>query len=258
MFILTEAQRRQWTTHGWLLLSQSLPLEVVHALSGWVEDMAAKNGTRDQRLLYYERTAWGKTLCRVERFLNDHPQLRSLIVEGVLPTIASTLLGERAVIYKEKINYKQSGGAGYAAHQDAAAYRFVHHHVTCLVAVDEMTPENGCLEFALGDLDAVMPMNQAGCIDETIANSLRWMPVPMPAGGVLFFSSGAPHRSGPNQTDCHRRAIYLTYNAASEGELRQAYYNDRDRQLSKRRDSGQLRDTARISTIGHFLGERAD
>jgi ectoine hydroxylase-related dioxygenase (phytanoyl-CoA dioxygenase family) len=56
----------------------------------------------------------------------------------------------------------------------------------------------------------------------------------VPAGGVLFFSSNAPHRSGPNQTETQRRALYLTYNAFSEGDLRQAYYVDRERQWAER------------------------
>jgi 2-aminoethylphosphonate dioxygenase len=66
-----------------------------------------------------------------------------------------------------------------------------------------------------------------------------------------------PHRSGPNRTAHPRRALYLTYNAASEGNLRQAYYDDRERQLAQRSASTTGEKTARISTIGHFLGERA-
>ena len=257
MVSLSETQRRHWMTHGWIRFSQSLAPEVVAALSSWVEEMAVKGTKREQRLLYYERTAQGPSLCRVERFLDDHQHLRSLIVEGTLPRIASTLLGERAVIYKEKINYKQAGGAGYAPHQDAAAYRYVYHHVTCLVAIDDMTPDNGCLEFAPGHQDGLMPLNEEGCLDPNLAATLVWTPVPVPAGDVLFFSSKAPHRSGPNRTAHPRRALYLTYNAASEGNLRQAYYDDRERQLAQRSASTTGEKTARISTIGHFLGERA-
>lgn len=258
MLILSDVQRQHWMTHGWLLFSQSLAPEVVSALSIWVGEMAAKGLGSEQRLLYYERTVQGKSLCRVERFLDDHQPLRALITTGTLPMIASTLMGEQAVIYKEKINYKLAGGAGYAPHQDAAAYRYVNHHVTCLVAVDEMTPENGCLEFAPGHQDGLMPLNDVGCIAPQLAQTLAWTPVPMPAGGVLFFSSKAPHRSGPNRTDHQRRAMYLTYNAASEGDLRQAYYDDRERQLAARSTATDHEAAARLSTIGHFLGVRAD
>jgi ectoine hydroxylase-related dioxygenase (phytanoyl-CoA dioxygenase family) len=258
MVILSESQRRQWTTHGWLLFPHSLVPEIVPTLSSWVEEMAVEGIQQTQRLLYYERTAQGKSLCRVERFLDDHPQLRALIVAGTLPLIASTLLGERAILYKEKINYKLAGGAGYAPHQDAAAYRYVNHHVTCLVAVDDMTPDNGCLEFAAEHQHELLPLDDVGCIDAQVAMRLTWTPVPVPAGGVLFFSSKAPHRSGPNLTAHRRRAVYLTYNAASEGELRRAYYDDREHQLTKQSKTMTAGETARISTIGHFLGERAE
>ena len=258
MVMLSEAERRQWMSHGWLLFSQCLAPQVAAALSNWVQAVTAPGVKREQRLLYYERTAQGKSLCRVERFLDDHQQLRELIVDGTLPMLASTLLGERAVIYKEKINYKLAGGAGYAPHQDAAAYRYVNHHVTCLVAVDDMTAENGCLEFAPGHQAGLMPLNEAGCIDPSLAQTLDWTPIPVSAGDVLFFSSKAPHRSGPNRTVQPRRAIYLTYNAASEGDLRQAYYDDRDQQLAAQKAASASAETARISTIGHFLGERAE
>ena len=63
--------------------------------------------------------------------------------------------------------------------------------------------------------------------------------------------------SGPNRTSTPRRTLYLTYNAFSEGDLRQAYYTDRDRQLSELTSEKASGKGARISTIGHFLGERA-
>ena len=67
--------------------------------------------------------------------------------------VVSELMGEPAVLYKEKINYKYPGGGGYAAHQDAPAYEFVKFHITCLISVDAATPENGCLSFSPGQYE---------------------------------------------------------------------------------------------------------
>ena len=53
-------------------------------------------------------------------------------------------------LYKEKLNWKYPGGAGYAAHQDAPAYAQISQHCTCLLSVDASTVHNGCLEFASG------------------------------------------------------------------------------------------------------------
>jgi ectoine hydroxylase-related dioxygenase (phytanoyl-CoA dioxygenase family) len=45
------------------------------------------------------------------------------------------------------------------------------------------------------------------------------------AGDVLIFSSLTPHQSGKNLADYPRRSLYLTFNAARAGELREVYYD---------------------------------
>ncbi|MDH4077137.1 MAG: phytanoyl-CoA dioxygenase family protein [Acidimicrobiia bacterium] len=51
---------------------------------------------------------------------------------------------------------------------------------------------------------------------------LDWRPVDVAAGDLVVFDSYTPHHSGPNTTDRPRRALYLTYNAASGGDMRAA------------------------------------
>ena len=47
-------------------------------------------------------------------------------------------------------------------------------------------------------------------------------------GQFLVFGSYLAHRSGPNNSDKGRAAIYATYNAISDGgDRRDAYYADR-------------------------------
>ena len=252
---ITAHQRQEWERDGWLVLKDLLS-GATTGLEAWVSALAQPGATCDRRLHYFERTSTGRVLCRTERFLDDHPQLGRLITTGPLPTIAGELLGEPAVIYKEKINYKQPGGAGFKAHQDATAYAFIDRHVTCLVAVDAMTIENGCLEFAPHRVPVVLPGDGDGCIAGEVAQRLAWRPVELPAGGVMFFGSHVPHRSGSNRSTTPRRALYLTYNAASEGARRSDYYDERDRLLAQRTREGGA--AMRISTIGHFEGQPAD
>jgi hypothetical protein len=248
---LTADQRRFFDRHGWLVLDGALPPEARGALDRWVHEVSRPPAPGDSRLHYFEQTDRGRALCRTERYIEDHAGLGSLITAGVLPEIAGELLGEAAVLYKEKVNYKQPGGAGFAAHQDATAYAFIERHVTCMVAVDEMTRENGCLEFSPFAGRALLPENGEGCVDTVVAAKLEWRPVEVGAGGVVFFTSYVPHRSGPNRTARPRRALYLTYNAAAEGDRRAAYYAERDRVIG----AAGAGETARISTIGHFQGK---
>lgn len=250
---ITSEQKEFWRKHGWLVLPHALPESIRSALAGWVATVAATAQDGDRRLHYFEQTEFGRALCRTERFIEDSPPLDALITRGTLPQLAGELLGEDAYLYKEKINYKQPGGAGFAPHQDATAYAFVRKHVTCLVTVDPMTIENGCLEFAPFAEDRLLPDDGDGCIDRAFASTLRWHPIEAPAGAAVFFTSYVPHRSAPNRSARPRRALYLTYNASSEGDLRAAYYDERDKAIAAAQAAG-TGGVARISTIGHFEG----
>ena len=162
----------------------------------------------------YETVDQRATLCRTEDFRDDHKALKALMTGPALTEIAAALLGDDAVLFKELINYKQPGGAGFAAHQDAAD-PIAARRVVCLVAVDPMTPKNGCLEFASGRHDRLLETDDTGCILPNVAKSLDWEAVPLPVGGVVFFSTMTPHRSAPNSSTWPRRALYLTYGARS-------------------------------------------
>lgn len=235
---------------GWLLTA-TLDDAGVDALRGWVDEVASWPDDGGEWLHYRELTDDGPKLCRTENFTPFHPELRELLASGPLLATAGALLGEPAVLYKEKINYKLAGGAGYAPHQDAPAYRFVDVHLSCMVAVDDATVDNGCLEVAEAAHAEVLPMDPRGCIRDDVAEALAWVPVEVPAGSTLWFHSRTPHRSGPNRSRQPRRALYPTYNAAAEGDLRAAYYRQKREELAAAVDTG---DRVPVSLIGDFQG----
>lgn len=224
--------------------------EIVDEISGWSDS--------DRRCQHYrELTDSGPVLARTERFLDAHDGIRKLLNDGILAAAVSQLFGEPAVVFKEKINYKHPGGGGFAPHQDAAAYAFGSSHVTCLVAVDENTVENGCLWFSAGrHSNGLLDTNDDGCLNTSLAKSIPWEPVALPPGGVTFFSSFAPHKSESNRSLRSRRSLYVTYNRASEGDLRAEYYAERDRNMSQHVSGGGA--PPRVSTIGHFQGRGVD
>ena len=119
---------------------------------------------------------------------------------GTLLDVAGRLLGEPAVLYKEKINYKLPGGAGYSAHQDAPAYPMISAHVSAMIAIDDADETNGGLEVVSDHFDAVLPTDARGCIEPAVAASLDWLPVAVPAGSTLWFHSRTPHRSAANRS----------------------------------------------------------
>lgn len=103
---------------------------------------------------------------------------------------------EPAVLYKEKINYKYPGGAGFAAHQDAPAYLHVKDLpvCTCLLAVDAATEASGCLEFATSSAHRSREMlafdkDRIGCVDPAVAEELEWTAAALSPGDALLFGT---------------------------------------------------------------------
>jgi hypothetical protein len=239
-----------FSRHGWAL-TEPLDADGVTVLRAWVDEVTSWPTDGGPWLHHHELTDRGPVICRSENFVPFHSGLRSLLTAGPLLATASELLGEPAVLYKEKINYKLPGGAGYSPHQDAPAYPFVERHVSCMVAIDDATEANGCLEVVSGRHHEVLPMDERGCVRSDVAESLDWIPVPVRAGQCLWFHSRAPHRSGPNRSSEPRRALYPTYNARSEGDLREAYYRDK---LAVFGQGEHEDDRVQVSLIGDFEG----
>ena len=242
----------QFAEHGWLL-TRDLDDRGVADLVRWVDEVSSWPDDSEGWLHYREMTDGGPQLCRTENFVPFHEGLRALLTTGTMLATASALLGQPAVLYKEKINYKFAGGAGYAPHQDAPAYRFVETHVSCMVAVDDSLIDNGCLEVASGMHAEVLPVDDHGCIRADVAGALTWMAVEVRAGETLWFHSRTPHRSGPNRSSTPRRALYPTYNAAAEGELRADYYRQKQAELAQLAAAGDG-ERVPVSLIGDFQG----
>ncbi|MEY2432035.1 MAG: 2-aminoethylphosphonate dioxygenase [Acidimicrobiaceae bacterium] len=239
--------------HGWLLTEVRDDAGVAD-LVRWVDEVSSWPDDGGEWLHYRELTEHGPRLCRTENFVPFHDGLRALLTAGPMLATAGALLGQPAVLYKEKINYKLAGGAGYAPHQDAPAYRFVETHVSCMVAVDDSLLGNGCLEVASGMHHELLATDEVGCIRADVADSLEWMAVEVRAGETLWFHSRTPHRSGANHSNSPRRALYPTYNAAAEGDLRDDYYRQKLTELASERDS----DRVAVSLIGDFQGRPVD
>ena len=238
-----------FVANGWVLTR--VPDLSVSTLQRWVDEIASWPADGGEWLQYKEMTADGPKLCRSENFVPFHSGLRTFLITGSMIAAASALLGEAAVLYKEKINYKPAGGAGYAAHQDAPAYPLVHNHVSCMVAVDDASAGNGCLEVASGSHSTVLPMDERGCIAAGTVAELEFSAIEVRAGDALWFHSRTPHRSGPNHSTIPRRAIFPTYNAASEGNQRDAYYAAKLREFAT---TSAEHGRVRVSLIGDFQG----
>lgn len=247
--VLAAKEIAGYRERGWVL-SKPLSRDDIERLVEWVSEVQQWHDDGDW-MNHYEMIAGSPRKCRTEYFTPFHEGLRSLLNGEKIKGAAESLLGEPVALYKEKINYKLAGGAGWEPHQDAPAYPFIDAHVSCMIAVDAASPENGCLEVVSGMHHELIPTDARGCIPPEVVRTLSWETIPMESGDVLWFHSRTPHRSGDNPSPHDRRAVYPTFNALREGDLRETYYTTKRRELLRTSVTGER---VRISLIDDFRG----
>ncbi len=231
MIDLEPAHLAHWEAHRWLLLRGALSTEERADLLRWTEELESWPETPGKWMKYFE-PGEARPLCRVENFLPYHDGLRGLLSRSDLLECLERLLGEPSLLFKEKLNFKLPGGQGFAPHQDAPAFVSFDqkYHVTGMLSVDATAPENGGLDIVDGFREAVtLPQAEDGTLRPDVVASLDWHPLETRPGDLVLFDSYVPHRSGPNRSDRPRRALYVTWNRASEGDRRADYYERKRR-----------------------------
>jgi 2-aminoethylphosphonate dioxygenase len=198
----------------------------------WTQEVQDWEEFPGRHMAYYEDSLvkpGDRVLQRIENFVPYHDGFRSLVAEPRMLGAAEQLLGEPAVLFKDKINFKLPGGDGYRPHQDQQAgwWNYAPLLITALVTIDEQTIENGCLEMAAGHHKKGMVGREWAPLGEAEMADMNFVPYPTRPGDVMYFDSFAPHQSQPNRTNLPRRVLYITYNAVNHGDQRVRYYADK-------------------------------
>lgn len=218
-------------------------------LRRWVDDVQRWPAGSHVWGHYAEQTARGAVICRTENVSSCHRALAGL-VDGALAGLAESVLGEAAVAFKDKINYKQPGGAGFRPHQDQVAYPGARAVVSVLLAVDDCTLDSGCLWIDPA-VDAVLPTDDRGVVRDGVVAALTMRPAELRAGDALCIPGLAPHASDANGSDSQRRVFIASYAPAAHGYTRAEYYGARDAVM---RASTERDGRFRISTLADFDG----
>ncbi len=228
----TAEERAGYARDGFLVVGGLFDASEVAALRAWTDEVQGWPEVPGTYMVYGEPslTEPGRRLIsRIENFYPYHAGFKTMFDGDKLAGRVGELLGEPAVLFKDKINFKMPGGDGFKPHQDQQAGWSVYARlfVTALVAIDETTAENGCLELAAGHHSRGLVGREWAPLSEEETRGMEFVAYPARPGDVAFFDSYVPHRSGPNLTAEPRRVLYVTYNRASEGDHRLRYYADK-------------------------------
>ncbi len=206
--------------------------EEIRQISAWTDEIQAQPEVPGGVMMYFEPSLLRpgeRVLQRVENFCPFHARFAALCDGDKLRGAVSSLFGEPAVLFKDKINFKLPGGDGFKPHQDQQAgwSTYADLFITAMVSIDATTAENGGLELCAGHHTRGLLGGEWTPLTDADMERLGARAVPTQPGDVVFFDSYTPHASGPNLTAERRRVLYITYNRRSAGDHRAQYYADK-------------------------------
>ena len=161
---------------------------------------------------------------RLDPVTDLSPVLRQLAADPRVLEAAEIALGQRPVLFKDKLITKPPGTHGYGVHQDYMRWQFLpvppDGVVTVAVAFDPASAESGAIEMFRGQHSRLLtaPGVVADPSEDDVGTENGQL-IPLDPGDALLFHSLVPHRSGPNRSDRPRRMLFLTYSGRSWGDL---------------------------------------
>lgn len=232
MVALDEKQLEFWRQNSYVVIP-ALFRDQIEQIQQWSDEVASWPRNDSKWLTNHEKDK-PTQLSRRENIVPYHTGIAGILNGEDTLTLISQVMGERALLYKDRINFKYPGGGAHLAHQDSVAFdKTQQPHVTMMVSIDPTTRENGCLELVNGwhyqDREVLRQITLTdGMITKIhpgVEAELDWRPMITMPGDVLLFNSFIPHRSAVNASNVSRRVLYSVYNSASEGDLRTAYFD---------------------------------
>lgn len=159
-----------------------------------------------------------RAVCDGRRWPTIPDDLVTWIADPRWAAVVVPVLGPDVRFVREQVVTKAPfAEAEVPWHQDDGYSRVAGVQLTCFVALDAITPDNGCLEMATGS-------HRRGPLDHVPAGYLKTVAdgvedpvvaVPLRTGSAAVFSSLTLHRSGANRTSGTRPAWMLQFCTAT-------------------------------------------
>ena len=227
--VLTDQRISNFHRDGYVVVRAVFSATEMQQIEAWTRELAALPEEPGRHWVYHEQSLLDpskKLINRIENISPFHSGFAEL--STVLKAPVGQLLDEKAVLFKEKINFKMPGGDGFKPHQDSQAgwWNYGSYYITVLVCIDEATVENGCLKMVAGHHKRGLFREWEPLTEEDM-EGMEFVSCPTKPGDVAFFDSYAPHASEPNMSDKIRRLYFATYNRLSEGDQSARYHADK-------------------------------
>lgn len=222
---VTAQQRIEWDENGFFLVPGLFDAAWRDGFQAWLESLAARRHELAPAQFVLEPNAAPDALpmaaIRKVNALHLHPQsLEFCGPNSPGAAVAAKLIGESDLLFGSSAFTKPAGfGSETPWHQDQMLWALWEPRaVSCWVALDECTPENGCLQFVRGshrdgvEEHVTTPAQAHPHIPKERVPQERVALMEMEPGDAVFFGGLTWHYSDPNRSSQRRLGTVAVYN----------------------------------------------
>lgn len=225
---IDEAALARYQQQGFLAVNNAFTAaEMQSATEGLIDLIAEKNpnfsiiqfhaAVRDRlaTLTLAERL---HNVRKIGQFTDYDERLKAIAFHPKLMRVVASLLGAQAELYQSMALIKPPNGREKPWHQDQAYFDLPlgTKVVGVWIALDEATPENGCMRVLPGwhrpqPWPHFMVRDWQLCDDVAQDFKSKCLAVPLSPGGCLLFDSFLPHGTPRNYSPVGRKALQYHY-----------------------------------------------
>lgn len=223
---LTPQQLDAYHRDGYFAVEGLLTAEETTALRDRIREYT--HGDRPRGNMYFQtepRIARGELkvdhpgdgIRKIDGLVENDDLFRKLGTHPNIIGVIEQILGPDIKMFRNALLLKPPDvGSAKGMHQDSPYWPIEPMELcSCWFALDDATPENGCMAVIPGG-HKKGPLPHVTVTDDFVIPEEHYDPStmvlsPLKAGGGLFFHSLTPHYTAPNRSKKWRRAIALSY-----------------------------------------------
>ncbi|MFP6887538.1 MAG: phytanoyl-CoA dioxygenase family protein [Opitutales bacterium] len=223
--MLEESQLKQFEEKGHLTVPAVFTAQEIEEaredVQSWSEEFMRELNEEEKNWYLEDASDEEGPLRKLDLPVFQREVFRKLAQKKVLVKMVEQLIGDGVTIIFSQIFLKPpEKGGPKPIHQDNHYFGpdDTDAMVTAWIALDDATPENGCLYYGDGShkeniLDHVAPPDEPFNLQvpESVASRYAMTPAPVQLGGVSFHHGNTLHQSGNNESSRPRRALACHY-----------------------------------------------
>jgi ectoine hydroxylase-related dioxygenase (phytanoyl-CoA dioxygenase family) len=226
---VTAEQKQQYLNEGYAIFERALPSEHLAILRDECQRyMALMDAEMEAEGVSQKGINHKGSRYFIAAYKKDrNPRLAEVLFSSLFRQLCAALLEstDPRLFVEQFVVKAAEHGAAFSWHQDGGYVGHPHKpYLSCWCPLDDVTIENGTvflLPYSQAGSRELVPHTKDPATGDKVGyfGAEPGIPVIVPAGSVVCFSSTAFHRSGVNTTDQLRR-VYLTQ--YSDGPLLKA------------------------------------